>query len=386
MMILLRYLLLILLIAVFNMESIAQGGGIKGLIKRRQALKEKRIEAGQSFLSPMIGPGYTPDAGLLFAFGGLLTFKTNPEDSLIQSSSLPVTLVVTTRGNITFGGLLKSFWWQDRFRFNINLRLSDANDDYFGIGYQAAVEVPQSDTTSAYNRRGWKVSPEFLFRLNTNFYSGLILDFNNTQVRETNPVMETDPSFTAFGPDNYNTGLGLTLRYDSRDIVVNAWKGFYAEITSTFYESFLGGDNTYQILLTDFRHYRGLDREGNTIAFRFKGRFGFGDVPYEEMTKIGGSRDLRGYIKGQYRDKNGVQLLAEYRHTFLDADHSLSPHGFTAWIGTGAIYDKLDDLERWLPNLGVGYRFEIQPRMNVRIDLGIGRDTSGLYFGFTEAF
>jgi hypothetical protein len=36
--------------------------------------------------------------------------------------------------------------------------------------------------------------------------------------------------------------------------------------------------------------------------------------------------------------------------------------------------------------VGLGYRFELQPRSNVRIDIGFGRNSSGIYFNFTEAF
>ncbi len=36
---------------------------------------------------------------------------------------------------------------------------------------------------------------------------------------------------------------------------------------------------------------------------------------------------------------------------------------------------------RWLPSAGVGYRFEFKPRVNVRLDYGIGNGSSGFYFG-----
>jgi hypothetical protein len=39
-----------------------------------------------------------------------------------------------------------------------------------------------------------------------------------------------------------------------------------------------------------------------------------------------------------------------------------------------------------LPNVGVGYRLEVQPRMNLRIDFGWGFETFGFYFNFNEAF
>ncbi|WP_427307929.1 hypothetical protein [Cupriavidus sp. H39] len=40
----------------------------------------------------------------------------------------------------------------------------------------------------------------------------------------------------------------------------------------------------------------------------------------------------------------------------------------------------------WLPNAGIGYRFEFKPRVNVRLDAGFGRRTRGAYFQINEAF
>lgn len=42
--------------------------------------------------------------------------------------------------------------------------------------------------------------------------------------------------------------------------------------------------------------------------------------------------------------------------------------------------------DRWLPSAGVGYRFEFKPRVNVRLDYGIGKGSSGFYFQVGEAF
>ena len=48
--------------------------------------------------------------------------------------------------------------------------------------------------------------------------------------------------------------------------------------------------------------------------------------------------------------------------------------------------ENFGELNNWLPNTGVGYRLELQPRMNLRIDFGIGKNSSELYFNMTEAF
>ena len=48
--------------------------------------------------------------------------------------------------------------------------------------------------------------------------------------------------------------------------------------------------------------------------------------------------------------------------------------------------ENFGELNNWLTNTGVGYRLELQPRMNLRIDFGVGKNSSGLYFNMTEAF
>ena len=48
-------------------------------------------------------------------------------------------------------------------------------------------------------------------------------------------------------------------------------------------------------------------------------------------------------------------------------------------------FHSLDD-GRWLPSAGVGYRCEFKPRVNVRLDYGIGKGSSGFYFQVGEAF
>ncbi|ORT92863.1 hypothetical protein B4U18_29235, partial [Klebsiella pneumoniae] len=63
-------------------------------------------------------------------------------------------------------------------------------------------------------------------------------------------------------------------------------------------------------------------------------------------------------------------------------------HGIVAWAGAGTMGPSLSSLNngRWLPSAGVGYRFEFKPRVNVRLDYGIGKGSSGFYFQVGEAF
>ncbi len=121
-------------------------------------------------------------------------------------------------------------------------------------------------------------------------------------------------------------------------------------------------------------------------ALQAKSRLGVGNVPYGEMSQLGTLFDLRGYTWGRYRDKSMLFFIGEYRHMFNKRSGEMSKHGVVAWLGTGSVFDSPSGLKNWLPNGGVGYRLEVQPRMNLRIDIGVGRETQGFYFNFNEAF
>ena len=119
-------------------------------------------------------------------------------------------------------------------------------------------------------------------------------------------------------------------------------------------------------------------------------------MPWAELSQLGSGSDLRGYRQGRYRDRAMIYGIVEYRHQFTSASREtgLSRHGFVAWAGAGTIASSFGSITQVLPNWGVGYRFEVQPRMNVRADIGFGREfldsgnkfVPSVYFNFTEAF
>ena len=61
---------------------------------------------------------------------------------------------------------------------------------------------------------------------------------------------------------------------------------------------------------------------------------------------------------------------------------------FVAWTGCGFMCPTPGKIEGVLPNYGVGLRIEVQPRMNVRLDLGQNTVNNQMlfYFNMTEAF
>ena len=93
---------------------------------------------------------------------------------------------------------------------------------------------------------------------------------------------------------------------------------------------------------------------------------------------------------GRYRDKDMQYNIVEYRYQIKGnnpfTDYNMSRHGVVGWIGMGSVGKDIGRLLHWLPNYGFGYRFEVHPRMNLRLDIGFGNDSNGIYVNFNEAF
>lgn len=225
-----------------------------------------------------------------------------------------------------------------------------------------------------------------LWQFRKHFFVGVGIDYHRTEVREPNPMMVIDPDYQAFGPVNFNAGLGMIARFDSRDVPVNPWKGSLVDFQHMQYSDLFGGNHQFSMTTLDTRHFQEIFRPGSTLALQLKLQHASGEVPYTNMSMLGSPYDLRGYFLGHYRDRSMVFALAEYRHQFQKGDGTMSRHGAVGWLGTGSIAGTFGSFTNWLPNAGFGYRFEVQSRMNVRAEIGFGRQSTGFYVSFNEAF
>ncbi len=106
-----------------------------------------------------------------------------------------------------------------------------------------------------------------------------------------------------------------------------------------------------------------------------------GDVPWSMLPLLGSDERMRGYYQGAIAIK-----CAE--HPAGVSSPAYRRHGIVAWVGAGTMGPSVDSLNdgRWLPTAGVGYRFEFKPRVNIRLDYGIGKGSGGFYFQVGEAF
>ena len=363
----------------------------KNFLQRMDSIQKWKIERGRSTLTPYIAPSYSPEMQLTLSVGGLYTFMMQRDNPLLSRSSVPFSIGYSTNGSLQVSIRANIYGKNDKWRLSGEYWHKKMPDNYWGVGYENGRYIPKSDSTTGYHRNWKQLKFNMTFQVIKNFFIGFNYDYNQTEAKNINTLMASDPEFEKYGPDIFNSGFGMVVRYDSRDFPENAYKGVYFDLSGTGYAEHTRSNHIFQVLQFDYRQYQKIVREGSTLAWQIKTRNTIGDVPWTELSMIGTPFDLRGYTWGQYRDNTMLFVLTEYRHMFKRKKENFrgemyGPFGFAVWLGTGSVAANYKELNNWLPNGGVGLRFELQKRMNIRIDYGIGIESGAFYISFNEAF
>ncbi|MDD5508236.1 MAG: hypothetical protein PHD25_07870 [Bacteroidales bacterium] len=366
---------------------------VEKIINNLDSLRVARLETGKGMFTPFIAPAYTPEMKFLVSVGGLYTFKTQKDNPRLERSSIPISISYST--NNSFYGVinLNMYGRDDRYRIIGEYALRSMPDHYWGVGYSNGKEKDKSDSTTLYHRDLNKVLGRFLYRIGHDFFGGLFFEWSDTKASYMNDEMACDPNILEYGTNIKSTGIGGVLQYDSRDNMITAYSGKLIDLGVTYYGRLLGATYEFWVFELEYRGFIPASKTNHrsTLAWKAKIRTTLGDTPWTKLSELGNPYDFRGYYWGRYRDRSMLFGLLEYRHTFMRKHPNRkgsyeSKHGVVTWAGMGSIGEKLNDLEHWLPNAGIGYRFEIQPRFNLRVDFGVGVKSKGFYFNFGEGF
>lgn len=379
---------------------------LRDSIRLAQKLREKELHrqkvARRNFHYNILGgPSFSPDFGVLVGGSALMTFRINPKDTTMRRSVVPAALAFMFKGGLNIFVKPQLFFKDDRFRIFGQFSYKNTQENFYGVGYDTNKNYIRSDTTSQYRYSGIQINPWFMFRIgDSNFFAGPQIDITYDHITEPAKYMVEQPDYqraggTAEGYKNFSSGIGFLVTYDTRDIPANPYKGLYFDFRGLMYQKFLGSNTNFYHLEFDYRQYLSVGKR-RVLAWTVQSKHTMGkdkDIPLNKYVLSGTPFDLRGYYMGQYRDKSNHLVIAEYRHMF-NTDNSnwikkiLSRLGFVAWGGCGFMGPNPVKVEGILPNAGVGLRIEVQPRMNVRLDLG--RDFTNrqnlFYFNMTEAF
>lgn len=176
------------------------------------------------------------------------------------------------------------------------------------------------------------------------------------------------------------TGQLVDIR-DTRDHILGPTAGVFRQFT-------LGGTGSRDHaaghrqrlsarLAGDLRRYDSVGR--GVLATRVSAEALVGNASFDLLPAAGADTLLRGYTRGRVRDRAVGAAEMEYRSATW---HRV---GFAGFAGMGA---SAGTGHQWLPTVGAGVRYLLQPadRLTVRVDYARGRHGGGLYVALGEAF
>jgi len=324
---------------------------------------------------------YTPETELAVGAGGIVTFYTGT-DKVLRPSKATVSAYYTTKQQYKISFAPELYFSANKFFGSLNFDYGRYVDKFWGVGNS----TPDIDNTE-YVAEGWGAKAEFqlppVLRLLDATRVGIIYRFAYRNITDDlgNPFI-ADKSVQGAEAGSIS-GVGFSWTWDNRDQIFYPQKGGFNKISGTFYTSDLGSDYDYNRYDLDIRHYVGLKKE-RVLATQLVAQAAFNETPFYELPALGGQRTMRGYYEGRYRDRLYLAGQVEYR------SHLFWKIGWVGFIGAGDVAPEIGafKIRDFKISSGAGLRvlFNEAEHVNLRVDLGFGRDTNGLYFGLEEAF
>lgn len=251
-------------------------------------------------------------------------------------------------------------------------------DKTWGIGNHS-----QEIDEESYDYKQFFVNPQMMHRIAGNLYIGASYEFQRIQdfKYKTGGVIERQNISGKNG--GVTSGFGLLLTWDTRNNAYSPNHGFFSELNFTSFDNEIGSDFSFTSLSLDVRKFIPW-RINSVLALQGVFKLCQGDIPIRNLSMLGGTEMMRGYYKGRFTDKGLATLQAEWRQ-------------YLFWrlgvVGFASVGEVAPDISGFsLPGLhyayGCGLRILVKERekVNLRIDYGWGKGSSGLYVMIKEAF
>jgi len=325
-------------------------------------------------VSFIASPSYTREAS--FGIGGLASglYRLDRTDSLMQPSDISIVGNVALSGLYVVGVNGNNYFKGNRSRLAYDITFANKPLYFWGIDYRACAGSPAID----YTRSKISIDLQYFYTVSDGFKAGVRADFSHARISAIE-----DESYLQGQKRSYTfTGLGVSLQYDTRDFIPNPQRGIYVMADVTVYPKFMSNYSKTPVRTTViFDFYRKL-WGGGVLATDIYGRFNGKDSPWALREELGGGYRMRGYYAGRYIDNNIVSFQAELRQRIYRRI------GCTVWGGCGTVFPCFNEFEwkNMLPSYGLGFRWEFKHRVNIRVDYGFGKHTSGFIFNINEAF
>ena len=319
-----------------------------------------------------------PETG--FAGGALVTatFKFKKDSEIAKPSQLSFGIAYTQKKQLLAYMPFAVFYDNNKYYINGEIGFFRYNYKYFGIGEN---QISEETYNVDYPRLKLLVAR----LIGKNLYAGIRYQFENYKITSTEAGKELASGRIAGSSGSRTSSLGVSFLRDTRDAVFYPRRGMFAEFYVLPTLKAFGADRNFNRIVLDMANYQTLSKK-IVLATNIYGSFIQGNnVPFNQLSLLGGAKKMRGLFEGKFRDKNFFLLQAEGRFEvwrFI---------GLTAFSSLGYLGDEKNLVRFDKPKFTYGGGLRItaikKEHINVRIDYGIQpREKGNLYLTIGEAF
>jgi outer membrane protein assembly factor BamA len=270
----------------------------------------------------------------------------------------------------------------DRFGISIGTRLAHEEKSYFGIGNYTRDAMREDYASTRFEGRF-----EALVRMPEDMYLGALYVVRRTEMGIVAPGGELASGEVLGADGGMSSGVGLTLRWDTRDNTFAPRDGCSFSISPRIFRRAFGGDYDYERLLVDASMF-GNPWGEHVLALDVRVDLRAGDAPFDDLGMAGGKRYLRGMLEGRFRDRHFVMAQVEYRAPLFWR------LGGVVFGGAGRVAGRVVDLEPRVfqrdlqssAGFGLRYVYDRTERIHVRGDMAFSNVDRGVYLTLGEAF
>jgi len=321
----------------------------------------------------------SPETSWGFGSAAAYFFKTKKRDDTIRTSDINLVGLYTLRNQtvIVLGSTI--FFPKEKSIFRFQSSYSYYPDYFWGLGNDSP-----TDAKEEYTLKQFFFNPQVIFRAYDQFYLGFtfeLQDVNDFTYKKETSLFDLQSIEGRYG--GFTSGAGVLLTWDTRNNSYSPGKGTFAELNVTRFSEFLGSDFEFTSYLVDVRKFFPLGRN-RVLGAQAYTRINEGNIPIRYLAMLGGNEIMRGYYKGRFADNSMAAFQLEVRQ------HLFWRLGVVAFGSIGQVSNRVRDFNigdfHAAGGGGLRIRLHEKEKLNLRVDVGFGENSMGVYVMMREAF
>ncbi len=392
-----------------------------------QNLKNKHVEAGKLYLSPLPVIGVNPSFGFIYGFAASANIYSGSIENTRMSTSI-ASLTYSTKNQLMSTFKSNIYLPDDKYILLGDWRYFDTSQPTYGLGtgpqskkltatgieYKDGMFSKPIPNDQMMKFKYFRFHETILKKTSEYFYSGIgyhldthfDIDDNLLNLDTSNgnqPTLTSHYLYSinyGYNPEKYIlSGVSFNFMFDSRDNAATPYDGHYALISYRYNFKILGSTQNSSSLWVEYRNYFALSKKpqpSHLLGVWVYGHFETsGHLPYMDLPALGWDqfgRSGRAYTQGRFRGENLIYNELEYRVRLFGVKNNPDLFGAVAFVNATTASNKNANIHLYKYmnfGYGIGIRFMFNKisRINVALDYAWGNyGAQGIFANVNETF